>query len=224
MIQLRVDDFPQTKGEPQHTLEAYRRFHRLLRDRTGGARYLLGIIPLRCAPEDWGYLTEIRDEIEPGVHGVAHDERQLDKYGNEFFPWLTGRSIALQLSNAMRMFHDASLRPVVYMPPRNVIDARTVSTLAELGFISFTGGPETELGFDPRLSYMRYIPSMPPHEYGRSDELLARGAVQHLRRLCSEGHEVTLALHWTWETNIGLEHLDRFLGELEGLFDAFRPY
>lgn len=219
MIRIRVDDFPQTKGEPQHTLAAYRDFHNVLREATGGRRYLLGVIPGRCRPEDLLFIQRELDVVV-GMHGTDHDEARLDRNGgNQFESYMTHRQVEEKLSENRAALETVVGQPVwIYMPPRNVVDARTLRAAQRSGFFAFTSGPETnvmgELCIEP-------LASMPPHEYGRSDELLMRESHQHLIEAASSG-DVILTLHWTWETNIGLSHLRTFLSKIpKRLFKDF---
>lgn len=206
-VRIRVDDFPQTKGEPQHTLAAYREFDRRLRECIGGKRYLLGVIPGRCTVDDLLFLRNETDCVV-GMHGTDHDESKLDRLGgNQFEPYLTEKEVSRQLAENRSALEAAVGRPVrVYMPPRNVMDGRVQASLSTSGFDWFTGGPETP----PTFRAPNCIMSVPPDEYGRTDELWNRGA--HRQICLRSSHEDTvLALHWTWETNIGLTHMVKFL-------------
>jgi hypothetical protein len=209
LILVRVDDFPQTKGEPQHTLAAFREFHRTLTECIGGKRYLLGVIPGRCTVDDLLMLRRETD-VTVGMHGTDHDEARLDlNGGNQFEPYLSVGQIAQSLYDHRMALEGAVGRPVkVYMPPRNVISHRTVATLPGVGFEWFTVGPETDTW---ARSHERAIPSEKPHGYGRTDELLAADSHVHLRQ---HRGDAVLALHWTWETNIGLDHMRRFFAEI----------
>lgn len=224
MIRVRVDDFPQTKGEPQHSLQAFRSFDKCLRECIGGRRYLLGVIPGRCTVDD---LLFIRNETDcaVGMHGTDHDEAKLDRNGgNQFEPYLTVDQIRKILTDNRMALRDAVGRPVdVYMPPRNVIDHRVALAARASGFEAFTSGPETALSV--RKDWGRWlIHSEPPHEYGRTDELLQRGSDEIMRMYRGPDVDVVLTLHWTWETNIGLTHMERFFSlipnELFGDFDG----
>ncbi len=210
MIRVRVDDFPQTKGEPQHTLAAFREFDRCLRECIGGKRYLLGVIPGRCTVDDLLFLRRETDCII-GMHGTDHDEARLDRNGgNQFEPYLTVPQIKTVLGANREALSALTDRPVeVYMPPRNVIDERVARAARGSGFESFTTGPETSQML--RMDWHRWIiHSEPPHEYGRTDEMLQRGSHEYLKRQ----ENVTLTLHWTWETNVGLHHMRRFFAEI----------
>lgn len=213
MLKIRIDDFPQTKGEPQHTLAAFREFHRELSALIGGKRYLLGVIPKRCSVEDVLFLRNETDCVI-GMHGIHHDERLLDSYQNEFPSYLTTRGIGERLMQAAAALDEGVGRPApIYMPPRNRIDQRTVDCLIECGFFHFTAGPETDRQVIDRNREMAIV-SMPPYEYGRSDELLQREAHLRIMEKSDLGHEVVLTLHWTWETNIGLHHMRSFLSAI----------
>lgn len=228
-ICVRVDDFPETKGEPQHTLAAYHEFHTRLSGLIGGKRYLLGVIPGRCDYSHHMYLEETPG-IEVGMHGVDHDESKLDLWQNEFPPHSTREGIKVILQQNRMMLEQATNRPVtVYMPPRNRIDHRTVDVLSKTGFHGYTTGPETaeefRTGAHPAVwvalksgimeaHTVRYIHSNSPHEYGRSDEMYQRMSQDYLKARCLAGMNTVLTLHWTWETNIGLDHLDIFLSSI----------
>jgi len=211
MIRVRVDDFPQTKGEPQHTLQAYREFHRCLSECIGGKRYLLGVIPGRCTVDDLLFLRNETDCVI-GMHGTDHDEARLTRNsGNQFESYMTMDQIRQQLKEHHTALQEAVGRKVqVYMPPRNVIDGRTYSALLDSPMTQITSGPETNPIM--RRGTNRFIHSEPPYEYGRTDELWKNGAVSKLSGKAEVGEDVVLTLHWTWETNIGLEHMRRFFG------------
>lgn len=212
MIRTRVDDFPQTKGEPQHTLGAFRNFHRELSALLGGRRYLLGVIPGRCSVED---VLMLRNETDCviGMHGIKHDERMLDLHGNEFQSWMPRKHVQTLLGEARVGLEAAVGRPVrIYMPPRNIMEIRTVEAACAAGFTYYTAGPETS---EESLAHSDYwIRSMPPYEYGRTDELLQCEAHLRMMEKVDRGHDVVLALHWTWETNIGLGHMKQFLSQI----------
>lgn len=224
MIRIRVDDFPHTKHEERdrHNLTSFRDFDRLLRMYLGDRRYLLGAIPMKCTPDDLVYL---RDETgcRIGMHGVWHDERLLDLYQNEFEPYLTRSAVRAELEVNRVNLEKAVGRPVdIYMPPRNLIDRRTIAVLTRAGFSAYTSGPETPADLRSGGPGLTCIDSRPPHEYGRSDELLTRRSHDELIWTAKEDKTVTLTLHWTWETNIGLDHLRRFLDQIDPkLFGSF---
>lgn len=222
MIKVRVDDFPNTKGEPQHTLAAFRDFHRCLSECIGGRRYLLGVIPKRCSVEDILFLRNETDCII-GMHGITHDEKMLDLYQNEFPPYLTDDDVGRMLLETANALDQGIGRPVqIYMPPRNRIDRRTIRLLHDCGFYAYTTGPETERELRRVTDGPFAIDSAPPHEYGRTDEMLQRGSDLLLRS--DTEFDRVLTLHWTWEVNIGLHHMRTFFGnipkELFADFDA----
>jgi len=224
MIRVRVDDFPQTRGEPQHTLEAFRGFHRELSALLGGRRYLLEKIPGRCTVDDLLMLSRETDCVI-GMHGTDHDETRLDRNGgNQFESFLSNSQVAGQLEEH-RLALEATVgrRIRVYMPPRNVIDWRTIRMLSGSGFEWFTSGPETPFKLRDYFGDI-CIHSEAPVEYGRCDELLQREAHLRMMEKSDRGHDVVLTLHWTWETNIGLQHMRGFLSQIPqryfGDFDA----
>jgi hypothetical protein len=214
VIRVRVDDYPQTKAESQHTQAAFREFHRELSALLGVKRYLLGVIPCRCTAEDLLFLQRETDCVV-GMHGIDHDEARLDRNGgNQFEHYLSTRQIAGQLEEHRLALEAVINRPVrVYMPPRNVIDWRTANLLDEVGFRWFTSGPETDVNVRDFLSGM-CVHSQPPYEYGRTDELLQREAHLRIMEKSDRGLDVVLTLHWTWETNIGLRHMRSFLSQI----------
>lgn len=210
MIRIRVDDFPHTKGEPQHSLDAFRQFHRELTALTG-KRYLLGVIPKRCTAEDILFLRNETDCVI-GMHGIEHNEQQLNVHQNEFPVYLSKQNVRDRLAEAKQALEAGIGRPSrIYMPPRNLIDQRTASVLNGL-FDHYTSGPETDQEVLHRFG--NYIPSVWPHEYGRSDEMLARESHIAMMQKSDHGHSPVLTLHWTWETNIGLQHLRAFLSQI----------
>ncbi len=223
MIRIRVDDFPHTKAEPQHTLEAFRTFDKRLRECIGGKRYLLGVIPGRCTVDHILFLRNETDCVI-GMHGTDHDEERLTRNGgNQFEHYLTKDQIREDLRKHHTALQDGVGRPVqVYMPPRNVIDGKTANViLHESPMTQITSGPETHP--DIRRGTNRFIHSEPPHEYGRTDEMWNRGSHKQLR-LRGDAEDTVITLHWTWETNIGLHHMVKFLTAIPvdrfGDFDA----
>lgn len=216
MIRIRVDDFPQTRGESQHTLTAFREFHKTLTECIGGKRYLLGVIPGRMSVDDVLFLRNETDCVI-GMHGIDHDEAKLDRFQNEFPPYLSQPEIGRLLKEGRESLISGIGRScVIYMPPRNRIDLRTVMMLSSAGFTWCTSGPETDpsfrklsSGFHPHPS--RIIHSESPHEYGRTDELTLANSHLNLIDKCENERDVVLTLHWTWETNIGLGHMIKFL-------------
>ncbi len=209
MIRIRVDDFPHTKAEPQHTLEAFRAFDRRLRECIGGRRYLLGVIPGRCTVEDVLFLRNETDCVI-GMHGTDHDEERLTRNGgNQFEHYLTAEQIRQDLYDHHSALQEAVGRKVqIYMPPRNVIDGKTYGVLLNSPMVQITSGPETNP--DMRRGTSRFIHSQPPDEYGRTDEMWNRGSHKQLR-LRADAEDTVITLHWTWETNIGLHHMVKFL-------------
>lgn len=212
MIKLRVDDFPYTKPDERHrhNLKSFREFVDVV-ERHYYGYWLLGVIPGNCGDDEIDFLRYGSQGIEIGMHGIYHNET----YPSEFLPNLTQADICRQLKMTRTLLSRAIQQPVeVYMPPHNIIDFRTVAALPEAGFKAFTTGPETE----PVLVKQKFSEVKTFHsdkqlgQYGRSDELLP-WATHHLMADSKE-QDVWLTLHWTWEVNIGLENLDRFLAAL----------
>jgi hypothetical protein len=214
VIRVRVDDFPHTsKREPQHTLKSFLEFHKVLSHGIGHRKYLLGVVPGQCTIEDILFLRQNVDCVV-GMHGTDHDEQRLDRNaGNQFEPYLSAGDILHTLHEHRTALEMVLGQPVkVYMPPRNVINHRTHGVLEQAGFDWYTTGPETDRW---AVDHSRALRSQGPWNYGRSDELLRRDqAPARLMAASEAGVNPILTLHWTWEVNIGLEHLERFLTEI----------
>jgi hypothetical protein len=151
------------------------------------------------------------------MHGIQHDEDQLDRFQNEFPPWMTVQEVSSALIHSRDFLERSCEKSVnVYMPPRNRIDRRTTTALGLAGFKAVTGGPETD---QPSLLGFRSFMSLPPHAYGRTDEMLDRGSTDVLSKI---DQDVVLTLHWTWEINIGLHHMKRFFNSIDReMFTSF---
>lgn len=219
MLNIRVDDFLFTKDNEtwRHNLDNFKLFDAVMEKHS--LNYVLGVIPRTVTTEHIQYLKH-NPKVEIALHGINHDER----FGNEFPNYLTEIDVKDRLGAAildLQEKHNGHTLAISnffitkYIPPHNIIDHRTVRVLSKLGFDTIFGGPETnEAVVDYARSLgIRFEISEPPLEYGRSDELLERGSVKHIKSEI-ETRPVWLTLHWTWETNIGLEHLDKYLTEL----------
>jgi hypothetical protein len=223
VLYFRVDDFPGTKPEEfyRHNLENFREFHRVMSERD--LPYVLGVIPRHATQEQLAWLWE-QDGIEVALHGVDHDERFLD----EFREHQTAEDIVQALSSGLRslavspgMRESRSFFVRAYIPPHNVLNPRTIQALPLAGLTRVMTGPGTTyemLRLALSTSGLTVHHSTEPLTYGRSDELLQRGSVQHVKYMASGlGGGVAdcwLTLHWTWEQNIGLDNLRRYLDEL----------
>jgi hypothetical protein len=208
MLRLRVDDFPGVKREEfhRHNLENFRRFHEVVRGHFPG--YVLGVIPDRVTIEQCRWLRN-NPEVTVAMHGVVHDESKPDEFGG--LPFRV-TMVAMDMPRAgLQKFVE---RPVVdYIPPHNAFSENTTLALSRLGFKHIYGGPGSTDGVPLHGLELRY--SRHPVEYGRSDELLNRdGSVEHIHGRLEAGDDVWLTLHWTWEQNIGLDNLTRYLSEL----------
>lgn len=210
MLNVRVDDFIRTKDDEswRHNLENFKLFDAVMDKH--GVDYVLGVIPRTATAGHLEYLAE-NPRVEVAMHGVLHDER----FRNEFRDHQTENDIINTISSVKQVW-DSLVGPVdKYIPPHNVIDHKTVKALNSIGFETIFGGPETDetVADFARGMGMRFEISEVPVEYGRSDELLQRGSVEHI---CREviTRPVWLTLHWTWEFNIGLQHLNSYLLEL----------
>ena len=212
MLKIRVDDFLLTKEDEswRHNLENFKLFDSVME--RNGANYVLGVIPRTATAGHLEYLTS-NPRVEVAMHGILHDER----YPNEFREHQTEKDITDAISSVKQVW-DPLVGPIdKYIPPHNVIDYKTVRALKTLGFETIYGGPETDLNV---LKYayaehgLFFEMSQAPLEYSRSDELLQRGSVEHLLYKLAD-KDATLTLHWTWEFNIGLQHLDEYLSKLK---------
>ncbi len=218
MIKVRIDDFPSTRGESQHSIESFRLFNKTLSECIGGKRYLLGVIPGRCTPD---HILMLRNETDCviGMHGTDHDEERLNRNnGNQFENWYTADGIRkILLENREALQAGVGRKVDIYMPPRNVIDRRTIGAAFLAGFNAITTGPETNISADDKLGnglqIIKRYHSNKPHEYGRSDELFAQNS--HLQLSVMPGpldkQETILTLHWTWERNISSFYRDMIL-------------
>jgi len=221
MTRFRVDDYPGTKPNEfyRHNLETFKDFNQVMSKYS--LSYDLGVIPLHSKDEDLKWLGQ-QPNIRIAMHGVNHDER----YPNEFRDHQTEREVFLILRNERLILEEDTGKPVIgYIPPHNVVDRKTVNALIQAGFTELHVGPGTEFEVSMYASEkgLKVIPSFPPF-YGRSDELVARGSVPIILREATErAHpfsskgELCIGLHWTWEKNIGFEHLDLFLSQICGI-------
>ncbi len=211
MLQFRIDDFPGTKPEEffKHNLDSFKRFDEVL-EKNGVKEYYLGVIPRHVTQEQLKYLST-NPRVIVAMHGVDHDERFL----NEFKEHQTFQDIKNAISSVKTMW-DPIVGPIdSYIPPHNVIDAKTVKALADLKFKKLFSGPgsdESKLVLADFLG-LDVVRNTDRVDYGRSDELLRSGMDKVIRELALT-KRTTLTLHFPWEVNIGLDHLDRFLKEI----------
>ena len=213
---LRVDDFPWVKPEERdkHNLENFKKFDAVL-GANSVPQYTLGVIPSRVTKEDLEWL-KANPHIRVAMHGIDHDNR----YPNEFRPYETSSDIYRKIVDAKKIFSGYA-NVECYIPPFNAVDLTTARAIFRAGFTELMCGPGTDLKefamiknarfFGPdRLTYSDH-----PVFYGRSDEMMDRDdSVRHIKE--SKGDVVTL--HWTWEHNIGLRNLERFMGQLRGVW------
>ena len=209
---IRIDDFPTTRPEEEswrHNIDNFRRFDSIFERRA--LRYVLGVIPRHTTDSMLRSLGGMPC-VQVALHGVTHDER----FPNEFREHLTEGEVCQAILSARRPLDDLAGPVTSYIPPHNVVDARTCNALKRAGMHRLFGGPGTyaEVARYAQGIGLEYCHSEEPLEYGRSDELLVRGAVDHLKeQLLSR--DVWLTLHWTWEWNCGLNNLEEFLLRLE---------
>lgn len=221
MIKIRVDDFPNTKNEPQHTLDAFAKFNDTLLELIGEKKYLLGVIPSKLYSQEINFLRDKTNCII-GMHGVDHNEKFLDVHNNEFPSYLTQNDVAFKMRRGKDIV-DGIRKSTIYMPPRNIIDKRTWDAAKECGFRYYTVGPETKFFAKDEFGKKEYIggktrcyenddngkliiTSGYKNLYGRTDEISYANYSQYV----TKKEAYVLTLHWTWETNIGLEHMKRF--------------
>lgn len=206
---VRVDDYPGTKPDEfwKHNLENFKLFDEVMRRHLDS--YALGVIPKHTSDRDLEWL-KTQSHIRLALHGRNHDER----FPNEFGDWETAAEVYQALRSLRAHLGDS----VVYIPPHNVIDAKTVEGLLRSGFTTLWGGPGSDRMVLEHARALGMVTAYfePPEEYGRSDELLQRGSVEFLRERLRSDQPAKLCLHWPWEFNVGLEHLDLYLSRLVG--------
>lgn len=217
-LKFRVDDFPLTKPEEgwRHNLDSFKSFHAVMSKH--GIWYTLGVIPHHVTHEQLLWLST-QPELEVALHGIDHDER----FPNEFRDHQTQADIENSIRSVKELW-DPRVGPVTsYIPPHNVIDTKTIRALKNTGFTDIFGGPGTDihmLEYAEGMDFRTHL-STEQNLYGRSDELFDRGVcLPYCRSVIEQdtsdayGNPLCLAFHWTWEINIGLSNLDKFLTEL----------
>lgn len=212
MVLFRVDDFPFTKKEEtwRHNLSNFKLFNEVMKKHN--ANYVLGVIPDRLDDAMVEYLAEEQYMIDVALHGIHHDERFM----NEFHSGETEEQIYQAIMSAKYPLEAAFGRIDTYIPPHNTFDGPTVNALVRAGFRALFGGPGSE---SAALRYaekkgLNVIEHLPPL-YGRTDEMKDRGVIEAVKRSTAEGRNAYLALHWTWEWNVGLQNLDSFLSAID---------
>jgi len=212
---LRVDDFPGTKPEEfwKHNLDNFKRFDEVI-EKNGIPEYILGVIPKYTSEKDLDWLAQ-NPRVRVALHGIEHDER----FPNEFRDHETREDIYRKIVSAIQPLKRCNGNGKVdcYIPPHNVIDLKTVGILHAAYFETLMCGPGSD---DLPMRYakelgMNVLYSSHPLFYGRSDEMMNRDkSVEAI--LANPAGVVTLL--WTWEWNIGLDNLDKFLGQVNEVF------
>lgn len=215
---LRVDDFPGTKPEEfwKHKLDNFKKFDEVL-ERNGIQEYTLGVIPKYTTEEHIDWLAS-NPRIEVALHGIEHDER----FPNEFRDHETEDDIYQKIVSASQPLARANGRGKLfrYIPPHNVVDLKTARALKRAGFTTLLGGPgsdERALDWIHENGILEVLYSKHPVWYGRSDEMMQGDIVRTILEPGYVGHQC-LTLHWTWEWNIGLENLEKFLSQIGHVF------
>lgn len=205
---IRVDDFPGTKPEEfyRHNLESFKSFDEVMTE-AGFPSYVLGIIPGYLSSEDLEFFRS-NERITTAMHGITHDESRLDEFDGLPYHEILGK--VFPVKRALETHLERSFAD--YIPPHNVLNQVTAKVLKFLGFQNVYGGPGSDLSADLHGLDFRF--SEFPWEYGRSDELLVRGSVEHISEKVRE-RDIYLTLHFPWEINIGLDNLKRYLTELK---------
>lgn len=211
MISFRVDDFPFTKSEEtwRHNLSNFKMFNDVMRKYH--ATYTLAVIPDRLTDDMLKFLGEEQYMIDAALHGIHHDERFL----NEFHSGETEEQIYQAIMSAKYPLEKYCGQTRTYIPPHNVVDTKTVDALVRAGFKTLYGGPETDpnvMEYAHLQKGMHVLSHFPPH-YGRTDEMTARGYIDYVK--ARPDHDVHIGLHWTWEWNVGLHNLEKFLDGLK---------
>lgn len=217
-LTLRIDDFPGTKPEEfwKHNLENFKLFDAVL-EKNGVQEYTLGVIPKYTTEEHLDWLAQ-NPRVRVALHGIDHDER----FPNEFLQYETEDDICKKLLIAKEPLKRCNGGEVeCYIPPHNVIDMKTARALVKAGFTDLMCGPGTDMKIFAEIKrsqlfgYHLLTYSHHPHFYGRTDEMMIRdNAIPEILNgaQTSAGHVLTL--HWPWEWNIGLDSLDRFIGQV----------
>lgn len=217
---IRVDDFPGTKPEEfyRHNMTTFKKFDEVLARHQRD--YTLGIIPRHTSTSDLEELAKL-PYCSFALHGIDHDER----FPNEFRDHQTEGEVYQALLAAkkhLEAFQGSEVN--TYIPPHNVIDKKTANALIRAGFKELWVGPGADMKMADEFRIWgignRLRGFWPPSNYGRSDELLANGSVSTLKHQfegLAAGDEVILGLHWTWEYNIGLENLEKFLTAIDSI-------
>jgi hypothetical protein len=209
-LTIRVDDFPGTKPQEfdRHNLDSFKEFDGVMKD-CGFPRYVLGVIPGYLTAKDLEFFRDNR-RITLALHGLTHDESRLDEFGGLMSGHIIGKVGPVRDALEMRLGRHI----VDYIPPHNALGEETAKALFYLGFENVYGGPGSIYGADvDRIHGIPYRFSQFPWEYGRSDELLERGSVEHIVEKL-KSRDIYLTLHFPWEVNIGLENLRKYLGRL----------
>lgn len=220
---LRVDDFPGTKPKEfwKHNLDNFKRFDAVL-EKHGVPQYTLGVIPRYTTEQHIDWLSA-NPRVRVALHGIEHDER----FPNEFRDYETEDDIFMKITSAKEPLRRCNGNGEVecYIPPHNVVDLKTARALVRAGISDLMCGPGTDMTTYSQIKnaklfgYHRLTYSHHPTFYGRTDEMIDRDAA--IPKIL-EGSETSagyvMTLHWPWEWNIGLESLDRFLGQLPGIF------
>lgn len=214
MIKLRVDDFPGTKPHEfwRHNLDNFKKFDAVLEKHN--VNYMIGVIPRWTTEEHIRYFSENK-RADVVLHGRYHDER----FQNEFRDYETEDEVYQAILLAKARLDVCNQHGIcTYIPPHNVIDRKTVNALLRAGFKTLYGGPESDISV---LDYAKknglYVyRHMPPAHYGRSDEMMQKDVP---RILCdfNKLEDIHVSIHWTWEWNIGLQHLDVFLTQIRDI-------
>lgn len=226
-IILRVDDFPGTKPEEfsKHNLENFKMFDEVLAKNKIN-QYVLGVIPAYTSDESLKWIFE-NPRIQVALHGITHDERFL----NEFRDHETQDEITSRLLKAKESLErfGSGKKVVHYIPPHNCVDLRTARALSRAGFTDLMCGPGTDLNQYSMITNSRIFGkdnltySQKPFMYGRTDEMMSRdNALPEIEKIFQSGKFSVLTLHWTWEWNIGLDSLDRFMSHVSKFIGSRR--
>jgi hypothetical protein len=216
---FRVDDFPLTKPEESHvhTFDRFVYFHETMMRHVES--YVLAVIPRHTTAVHLRWLGEqVRaGHLEVAMHGLDHDER----FPNEFRDHQSRSDRGKAIGEVQALWWPFVGQVTKYVPPHNVIDMKTCQALSNLGFKLVLGGPGSDL---PTLNMARMIGldyhySNPPHEYGRSDEMIRAGSASFLRDMveCPDV-EICCTFHWTWENNISNGDFHQLDELLTGVF------
>lgn len=230
---IRVDELPHaqaTEDPERFGTGQFARFHAVLRD--AGVPYLLAVLPRAplayLDPEEkrWreidaterDLLADLRrDGITFATHALDHRTRSADPRKHSELLGLSEDELEDRLATADAVLDELALPHDVFVPPFNRFAHRQWRVLARR-YEVVCGGPETVrlMGWHRAPLWRGNAVYLPCHDplYGRAEVL-----VPQVQRLVAENWAVwvPLTLHWSWETDRGLDGVERLATALAGV-------